>query len=701
MPRQTVFNDNWIRGRDTKDRNGDSLSLWCNSVKNDKHAARCSVCSKTFSIANMGLGQVLAHADGKKHIENVGHCRGQTFLKVTKTSSGTRTETEADASTEIASGFDSNVVLSLMPPKASNWVPVSLDDKVKQAEILFALKLAASNYSFQSYADITDILKSAFVDSEIAQHMTLGATKVSYLIVHGLAPHFREMFLSDCRAGTGYYTIHFDETTTRQIKKQMDMHIAYWSEKWKHIVTVYIDSVFLGHADADKVEQVILKFIEDHTLDAKKLLQCSMDGPNVNLCFQRKINIHLVEQGGDKLVDIGTCSLHPVHTAFTKGVEVLPFDIDQFANDIFAWFKLSAARREDYSEVQSEELLETAGEFFLRPVSSRWLSMEPVCRRLIGQFPALKKYFITTLPKASNSKIICGGDRYKRIKAALVDPSTLVYLNFIAFVASNLTPFLTLFQKSEPLVHVLYEKLSQLVRTLMLTFMKAEVVGSKEGPDLISVNCDDGSNWLPAKSIDVGTGTNKVLSTIEKEDERKKMRYSFRCCLVKMTSYMQAKLPLANPVLRDLQCLHPVARKTEEGKAAFTRLCSHLSKVTKTDSFCDKVKAEWLLYMCDNDSELEMWSSNHQNDCSNICRYWDYVTRLVDATGDHKYKELGTVVKSALSLSHGNAAPERGFSVNNALLSKERLALEEETICAERIVKEAVTLRLRHQHSYH
>jgi hypothetical protein len=45
-----------------------------------------------------------------------------------------------------------------------------------------------------------------------------------------------------------------------------------------------------------------------------------------------------------------------------------------------------------------------------------------------------------------------------------------------------------------------------------------------------------------------------------------------------------------------------------------------------------------------------------------------------------------------LSLSHGNAAPERGFSVNNSLLSKKRLALGEQAICAERIVKEAVRL---------
>jgi len=96
--------------------------------------------------------------------------------------------------------------------------------------------------------------------------------------------------------------------------------------------------------------------------------------------------------------------------------------------------------------------------------------------------------------------------------------------------------------------------------------------------------------------------------------------------------------------------------------------------------------------MCDSDSKLEQWIVDHGNDCSDICSYWDYVTRLTDVGSEQKYKHVRVVVKSVLSLFHVNAAPERGFSVNNSLLSKERLALGEETICATRVVKEAVRL---------
>jgi hypothetical protein len=59
----------------------------------------------------------------------------------------------------------------------------------------------------------------------------------------------------------------------------------------------------------------------------------------------------------------------------------------------------------------------------------------------------------------------------------------------------------------------------------------------------------------------------------------------------------------------------------------------------------------------------------------------------LDVNGDEKYKESWVVV-----LSLGIASPERGFSVNNSLVSKECLAVGEQTLCAEQIGKEAVRL---------
>ena len=58
--------------------------------------------------------------------------------------------------------------------------------------------------------------------------------------------------------------------------------------------------------------------------------------------------------------------------------------------------------------------------------------------------------------------------------------------------------------------------------------------------------------------------------------------------------------------------------------------------------------------------------------------------------GEKKYQHLSYVAKAALTLSHSNASPERGFSVNNAVVMTDRGSLSERSIVTVRVVKEAV-----------
>jgi len=176
------------------------------------------------------------------------------------------------------------------------------------------------------------------------------------------------------------------------VKKQLDIHVGFWSDRIGKIVVTYLHSAFLSHADAQQLEKEILKFLDNNGVQHCNLLQCSMDGPAVNLAFLRRLNAHLESEQCPPLIDLGTCSLHPVHTAFRKAFESLPFDVEHYVTDIYQWFKLSSARREDYRHVQAEDLEECVGKFFLKPVSSRWLYLEPVCRRVIEQYEPLKKY---------------------------------------------------------------------------------------------------------------------------------------------------------------------------------------------------------------------------------------------------------------------------------------------------------------------
>jgi len=65
---------------------------------------------------------------------------------------------------------------------------------------------------------------------------------------------------------------------------------------------------------------------------------------------------------------------------------------------------------------------------------------------------------------------------------------------------------------------------------------------------------------------------------------------------------------------------------------------------------------------------------------------------MVDTVGEKKYQHLSFVAKVALTLPHSNASPKWEFSVNNALVTKERGSLSERIIVALQVVKEAIRL---------
>ena len=67
-----------------------------------------------------------------------------------------------------------------------------------------------------------------------------------------------------------------------------------------------------------------------------------------------------------------------------------------------------------------------------------------------------------------------------------------------------------------------------------------------------------------------------------------------------------------------------------------------------------------------------------------------YLQKLNSSDGQPKYPFLVSLFKLVLSISHGNSAPENGFSINKAMLDIHGYSLGESTIEALRFVKDAI-----------
>ena len=139
---------------------------WIKAVNGEQSKAFCKFCQKSFSISGSGEAQVKSHAKSKSRNGNTPLANQSTFI------------TEKGKSQ-----------LSV-PTK----IMFSSEEQVLCAEVLQALQVVNSNYSFASSENDNERFKIMFPDSKIAQSYHQGKTKVRYNIQYGIAPHVKQVF---------------------------------------------------------------------------------------------------------------------------------------------------------------------------------------------------------------------------------------------------------------------------------------------------------------------------------------------------------------------------------------------------------------------------------------------------------------------------------------------------------------------------
>jgi hypothetical protein len=217
------------------------------------------------------------------------------------------------------------------------------------------------------------------------------------------------------------------------------------------------------------------------------------------------------------LISIGSCPLHVIHGSFRKGFKSTAWFIDESINDIWFWFSRSSARREDYISA-ANSINEPYSRFLSRFVVTRWIEVGPVIERIVEQWNTIKEYFLTYLPTID--KKIELNDKYVRIKSFITDKSTLAKFHFILFLYQTIfKKVLVWFQQEQTLVHLLYGECCNLLRNIMLSFVKEELLKDKQNIDLLSVSFELQNSQKSNVNIDIGETTRtyiKDLSASEK-----------------------------------------------------------------------------------------------------------------------------------------------------------------------------------------
>ena len=219
----------------------------------------------TNQLSQLQLSSALLRKSSKKHISTIssaGSSKVNLFLSSTESS---KVNTDGNQST-----------------KGTLDIHMK-NEAVTRAEIRWALKGVMSNLSLNSCKQIADLFRSIFSDSSVAKRFTLTPSKCSYVICHGIAPFFKTLLPDELKEAL-FYVMSYDESLNHITQiDQMDVIVRFWDDNKKRVQVRYFDSGFLGHTGAKQLLEEFHELTENLILT--RLIQISMDGPNVNWKF--------------------------------------------------------------------------------------------------------------------------------------------------------------------------------------------------------------------------------------------------------------------------------------------------------------------------------------------------------------------------------------------------------------------------------
>jgi hypothetical protein len=185
-----------------------------------------------------------------------------------------------------------------------------------------------------------------FPDSAIASKFSMGHDKCRYIIIYGLAPYFHQELISELHSPRVEFSVSFDESLNKSVQLgQMDLHVRLWDVNNNKAVTRYFNSQFLGKASATDLLHSFKSGLG--CIDKHKVIQVSMDGPNVNWAFYKLLKEE-VSPDSPLLLDTGSCGLHIAHGAFHHGHDATSWNVNGVLSAIWRLFKDSPAKRAAY-----------------------------------------------------------------------------------------------------------------------------------------------------------------------------------------------------------------------------------------------------------------------------------------------------------------------------------------------------------------
>lgn len=411
-------------------------------------------------------------------------------------------------------------------------------------------------------------------------------------------------------------------------------------------------------------------------VNAHEMIQISMDGPAVNWKFYELMQTQIVNDYGKSLINIGSCGLHILHNAFKAGSVAAQWNVSSVLSSLYYLFKDSPARREDYQNAAGTTQMP------LKFVNHRWLENVPVCQRALSVWSSVEVY----VQKVTTKELPTPSCKSYAVISEAVHKDKLIgaKMEFFCSIASILQPFLINYQTDKPMVPFITSDLVSVMKCLMRKFIKSDIIDKATSADrLVKIDIEDTNNQLIYKKIDIGFKAEEKLKVVTASDKQlMEFRMECKAFLVALLNKLKVKCPISYSLVRNLSCLNPNEMVRDKGRSRerfknVVKLLIPTKQVLESESevlvqqyndfldFIPKIGGEKF-------SGFDYRKEDHRLDVF-------FATHM----SDPRFGKLLQIVKVLLTLSHGQASVERGFSVNKEIECEN---LQQQSIIAQRII---------------
>ena len=334
---------------------------------------------------------------------------------------------------------ESNNQQSLFELMKKNMASSVNSDKAQDLEIALVMLFGRHDIPSEFADCLVSTMKTYITDSEIVKKMTLGRTKASYLLNHGIGEVFEKATIEELQNCVAFCAA-FDES---EVNKGNQLEILVNIANKDGVKTKHYAAIDLESSDAECIANTLKdKFTEDGIDYKAKMIGVSTDGCNTMIGKQKGV-IKLLQKEVEQLHHTGSCNGHNLNNTMQHAVEAFDSDMKHAMVDIYQDLGGAKGRGLKKKREFESSCLKRGHQPqpFSKFINVRFRSIRTCLKPVIHNFDEIVHYYADV--KKNGKKI---SDRQKRLIAYFVDREDmtklkLLYINSVTMHTTKMIDF--------------------------------------------------------------------------------------------------------------------------------------------------------------------------------------------------------------------------------------------------------------------